>query len=118
MKPIAYILLLLTLSGCGVSDWSRRDKRLLVFSSVGTGLDVATTDYAINHGFKEAGLPRHIIGEKPGTTKLIGFGIGSQLLIVWLADVWVDYRSWVLGINGGVHTGAAIYNYKQIKEKP
>ena len=117
MKPIACILLLLTLSGCGVSDWSRRDKRLLVFSSVGTGLDVATTDYAINHGFHEAGLPRHIIGEKPGTSKLILFGVGNQLIITWIAD-WLDeFRPWILGINGGVHTGAAVYNYSQIKEK-
>ena len=102
------------LSGC-VTDWSTRDKWLLVGSTVAMGLDVHSTDRAIDRGYHEAGPAKYVIGEKPDTGELIMFGVGSQALTVWAADYWEDLRPWILGTTGGVHAGCAVYNYTELR---
>ena len=102
-------------SGC-VTDWSARDKWLLGGSMVAMGFDVHSTDRAIKAGYHEAGLPKYIIGEKPSTTDLVLFGVGSQLAITWLADWWEEGRPWLLGVTGGAHGIAGIYNYMEVEK--
>lgn len=112
---IAVCLVALITQSCGISGWNARDKWLLAGSTVAMGFDVHSTDRAINAGYHEAGLPKYVIGEKPNTSKLIAFGVGSQIMIITLADWFEDWRPWLLGMTGGVHAGTAIYNYTEVE---
>jgi len=102
-------------SGCGVSNWNNRDKWFLAGSTVAMGADMYTTDRAIKAGYVEAGFPQYVIGEQPSSTDLMLWGIGTQLLIMWWADRNEEWRPWLLGITGGVHAGAAVYNWQEVE---
>jgi len=114
MKSIVLLCLILICTCSCVTDWNKRDKWLLAGSTVAMGADVYTTNRAIKRGYHEAGLPQVFIGEKPSTGKIIAFGGGSQVVLYFLSDWFPGLRPWLLGMTGGAHAGAAVYNYIEV----
>lgn len=109
----AVVCVVLSLSGC--DSWTKQDKDLFTILICAQTADFVTTEYALDHGFKEI---NPLLGDFPDDTDIVLFKAGAIGLFYVLGEIWPEHREtiYMTGIISGF--GAASWNgYQIIEEK-
>jgi hypothetical protein len=92
------------------SDFTRKERRALIFAAIGVAADVYTTQKGLKGGrCKEANS--WIYGKDPSTAKLGGVGLAQLGLLYWFMQRDDADYSRAGYVTGGVRFAAAAYNH-------
>ncbi len=92
------------------SEFSRSERRALLFASLATAADIYTTRRGLAGGCREA---NPIYGSNPSTAKLVGVGVIQMGLIAWVMQrPGEDHSRGATGA-GALRLIAAIWNSQQ-----
>lgn len=99
-------VILLLISGC--ATWTPQDKILGVASCVAAAADTYTTIQFLDNPDNYERNP--MLGKHPSDTEVIIYMAMSQIITLIIADIFIEWRSWILGGKTALNTGWAINN--------
>jgi len=105
MRRSIVLFLALTLTSC--ANWLPKDRWLFAASMAAATGDYITTIEARKRGYDELNPG---IGSDPSNERIAFSMVLSQLAVLFLADRFERFRSWILGIKIALNTGCAISN--------
>lgn len=108
MKPIAILILLLSLTSCAATrPWDKGDIALLIVSCAATAADIYTTDRIIDQG----GYERNSLIQSNPTLGMIFF----QAFTIVIAHHVPELRKPLLGTKAIVNIQAAYENHHKLR---
>ena len=105
MRHLTILLCLIFLSSC---SWSKGEIAWGIASTLATGADTYTTTRFLDNPDNYEMNP--MLGKHPSDTEVITYMVTSQLLVLMVAHIFPEWRTWILGSKTAVNTGFAINN--------